>query len=126
MVNTVPPTSTKKLVSSVSEKSAIITFVSVRMIMPAIGELLGRSLSHEECLSIEKAVSGTDGVKGWHCLRTFKSGNDAYIEVHIKVDGNMNVCDAHRIATAAERHICGALPHMSVHATTHIEPAQGS
>lgn len=98
----------------------------MRMIMPAIGELLGRSLSHEECLSIEKAVSGTDGVKGWHCLRTFKSGNDAYIEVHIKVDGNMNVCDAHRIATAAERHICGALPHMSVHATTHIEPAQGS
>lgn len=106
--------------------SAIIAFVSVKMLMPAIGELLGRSLSHEECLSIEKAVSDTDGVKGWHCLRTFKSGNDAYVEIHIKIDGNMNVCDAHQIATAAERHICKALPHMSVHATTHIEPAQDS
>lgn len=86
--------------------------------------MLGRSLSREECEKIEAAVSDTEGVLGWHCLRTFKSGNDAYVEVHIKVDGNMNVSDAHHIATLTETHIRKSLPGLSVHATTHIEPAQ--
>ena len=102
--------------------SIFIGFVSVKMLYPAIGELLGRSLSREECTKIEKAVSATQGVKGWHCLRTFKSGNDAYVEIHIKVDGNMNVSDAHHIATLTENNIKKALPDMSVYATTHIEP----
>lgn len=102
--------------------SIFIGFVSVKMLYPAIGELLGRSLSREECTKIEKAVSATQGIKGWHCLRTFKSGNDAYVEIHIKVDGNMNVSDAHHIATLTENNIKKALPDMSVYATTHIEP----
>ena len=104
--------------------SVIIVIVSIRMLSPALGELLGRSLSHEECKEIEKAVSGTPGVKGWHCLRTFKSGNDAYVEIHIKVDGNMNVNEAHNIASLTEKHIREALPELSVYATTHIEPAK--
>lgn len=103
--------------------AVIIGVVSVRMLYPALGELLGRSLSRDECLRIEKAISGTKDVKGWHCLRTFKSGNDAYVEVHIKVNGDMNVSDAHHIATLTEHHIRESLPGMSVHATTHIEPA---
>ena len=103
--------------------SVIIGVVSVRMLTPALGEMLGRSLSREECEKIEAAVSDTEGVLGWHCLRTFKSGNDAYVEVHIKVDGNMNVSDAHHIATLTETHIRKSLPGLSVHATTHIEPA---
>lgn len=102
--------------------SIIIGVVSVKMMMPALGELLGRSLTTDECHTIEKAISNTQGVKGWHCLRTFKSGNDAYVEVHIKVDGDMNVRDAHHIATLTENHIKEALPGLSVHATTHIEP----
>lgn len=102
--------------------SVIIAVVSIRMLYPALGELLGKSLSPEECAKIENAISATEGVKGWHCLRTFKSGNDAYIEVHIKVDGGMNVSDAHHIATLTETHIKESLPGMSVYATTHIEP----
>lgn len=102
--------------------SVIIGVVSVKMLVPALGELLGRSLTRDECHTIEKAISATDGVKGWHCLRTFKSGNDAYVEVHIKVDAEMNVRDAHHIATLTEHHIKEALPGRSVHVTTHIEP----
>lgn len=99
-----------------------IAAVAVKMLSPALGELLGRSLSPEVCRNIEKAVSETPGVMGYHAFRTFKSGNDAYVEVHIKVDPEMNVRDAHRIATLTERRIRKTLPEMSVHATTHIEP----
>lgn len=103
--------------------SVIIAVVSVKMLYPALGELLGRSLSPEECRKIEEAVGHTEGIRTWHRLRTFKSGNDAYVELHIKVDGDMNVRDAHRIATLAETNIRNALAGMEVHVTTHIEPA---
>ena len=102
--------------------AVFIAIVAFKMLGPALGELLGRSLPAEECHEIEKAVANTAGVKGWHALRTFKSGNDAYVEVHIKVDPDMTVRDAHHIATLAERHIKEVLPDMSVHPTTHIEP----
>lgn len=104
--------------------SVIIAVIGVRMLYPAFGELLGRSLPQDDCLKIENAVAGTEGVRDWHRLRTFKSGNDAYVEVHIKVDPEMNVRDAHRIATLTEDNIRKTLPGMSVYATTHIEPAK--
>ena len=104
--------------------SVIIGVVSVRMLRPAISELLGGSLSPGDNALIEKAISGTGGVRSWHHLRTFKSGNDAYVEVHIKVDPEMNVRDAHAIATATEDNIKAALPKLSVYVTTHIEPAK--
>lgn len=102
--------------------AVFIGIVAIKMLTPALGELLGRSLPADECHKIEKAVANTDGVKGWHALRTFKSGNDAYVEVHIKVDPDMTVRDAHHIATLTELHIKETLPAMSVHPTTHIEP----
>lgn len=103
--------------------SVIIGVVSVKMLYPALGELLGRSLSEDDCRKIARAVESTPGVRAWHRLRTFRSGNDAYVELHIKVDGDMNVRDAHRIATQVESNIREALAGMDVHATTHIEPA---
>lgn len=104
--------------------SIIIAIVSVKMIYPALGELLGRSLSGEACSKIERAISETDGVRRWHHLRTFKSGNDAYVEVHIKVDSELTVSQAHTIATITENRIKESLPEMSVYVTTHIEPAE--
>lgn len=102
--------------------SIIIGVVSVKMLSPALSELLGRSLTAEECHKIEKAISKTPGVQGWHRLRTFKSGNDAYVEVHIKVNADMRVSDAHNIATLTEDNIKAVLPGRSVFITTHIEP----
>lgn len=104
--------------------SVIIAAVGIKMLYPAIGELLGRSLSADDCRNIERAIAETDGVRAWHRLRTFKSGNNAYVEVHIKVDGKMNVSDAHDIATNTEMRIKTCLPELSVHVTTHIEPAK--
>lgn len=104
--------------------SVIIGVVGVKMMYPALGELLGRSLPENDCREIENAIRETAGVKGWHRLRTFKSGNDAYVEVHIKVDPEMNVREAHNIATVTEENIKNALPGMSVYVTTHIEPAK--
>lgn len=104
--------------------SVFIGAMAVRLLGPALGELLGRSLPPADCQAIEQAVNETEGVKSWHCLRTFKSGNDAYVEIHIKVDPDINVRVAHNIASITEINIKLALPGKNVHVTTHIEPAK--
>lgn len=99
-----------------------IAVVGIQMMRPAISELLGASLPQQDRKIIEDVLNGYPQIKGWHNLRTFKSGKDAYIEVHIKVDAGMTVKEAHDIATCAERKIHRALTDTSAHVTTHIEP----
>lgn len=99
--------------------------VALKMARPAIDELLGASLPADLRMGIEKTLSETPGVHRWHALRTFKSGNDAVIEVHVKVDPEINVREAHKIATHAEHRIKNLVKGssgMSTHVTTHIEP----
>lgn len=102
-----------------------IAIVSFRMIKPAASELLGASLPSQTCQQIENTLTHTKGVKAWSCLRTFKSGNEAYVEVHILVDPKINVESAHKIASNAEANIIRLLAPLQARVTTHIEPFHG-
>lgn len=104
--------------------SIFIIIVGIQMARPAISELLGASLPQADQDKIESTLKGIDGVLAWHHLRTFKSGKDAVIEVHLKMNPELNVRDAHAIATKAEKEIRAALPHVDAHVTTHIEPIE--
>lgn len=99
-----------------------IVWVAVKMAKPALSEMLGASLPVDELDAIGKTLDKVKGVHSWHALRTFKSGNDAFVEVHLKMDPQLTVSEAHRIATLAEHHIKNDFKDMSVHVTTHIEP----
>lgn len=102
--------------------AVFIAGVGVNMARPALNELLGASLPETDLKIIKDTLAKIPEIKSWHALRTFKSGNDAYIEVHIKVDPEINVLTAHNIATRAERAIKKAIQGRSVYVTTHIEP----
>lgn len=103
-----------------------IVGVAIQMARPALAEMLGASLPDTDKMIIDQTLAEIDGVKAWHHLRTFKSGNDAFVEVHLKVDPELNVRQAHAIATEAERRIAGALDDVNAHVTTHIEPWEGN
>lgn len=99
-----------------------ILVVGIRMASPALGEMLGAALPPDQLKILGKALDDTPGVLAWHRMRTFKSGNDAYVEVHIKVDPDINVRQAHGIASLAERNMSRSLEGLETHLTTHIEP----
>ncbi len=99
-----------------------IIFVALRLAKPALGEMLGASLSHDQTTILGNVLDHTPGVMAWHHLRTFKSGDEAFVEVHIKVDPAINVRQAHIIATNAEEKLAGSLDGLNTHVTTHIEP----
>lgn len=96
--------------------------VSIQLAKPALDEMLGASLPKEEKKKILKALKQTEGVLSYNEFRTFKSGNDGYVIVHIKVDPNITVDEAHTIATKAERNMRLAVTDLKIHAATHIEP----
>lgn len=102
-----------------------IAILSVKLAMPAMNQLLGESLPEEQQVNIRRELTSTPGVITYHHLRTASSGADVIIDVHIKVDGNLTVNEAHKIATAAEDNIERLYPGVTVIVNTHIEPYEG-
>ena len=88
-------------------------------------DLLDVQLPGEEIARIESLIlKRRPVVKGYHQLRTRKSGHFRFVEVHIKVDSAMTVEASHRITQEFAREIRERFPGASV--TTHVEPCDGS
>lgn len=99
-----------------------IVVVGLQLARPAIGEMLGASLPKEIRMSLLKALRETPGVLAHDNFRSFKNGNDGFVLVHIKVDPEISVLEAHNIASAAERNMRNAVTELRINASTHVEP----
>lgn len=101
--------------------AVFIVAVGLRTIAPALLELMEVSLPQAEQAGIREAIAGTEGVMGYHHLRTRRNGPRAIVDVHLKVNPYISVIEAHDIASAAERNIASAVGCDTL-VTTHIEP----
>lgn len=99
-----------------------IGIVSFRMASPALSELLEIALPEAEQEEITKAIASTPGVMTFHHLRTRRSGANVLIDLHIKVDPDITVEEAHHIATAVEDNIKSLFGKYSTFTNIHIEP----
>jgi cation diffusion facilitator family transporter len=86
----------------------------------ALHDLMDRAVSNEEHQRIEEIIRSTQGVKGFHDLRTRKMGDMILVDVHIEVDANSTVQAGHEIALTARNQIMKELPVLNV--MTHIDP----
>ena len=86
----------------------------------ALHDLMDRAVSAEEHQKIEKIIRSTEGVKGFHDLKTRKMGDLILVDVHIEVDANATVQVGHDIALRAGNQIKRELPVLNV--MTHIDP----
>ena len=83
--------------------AALIIKVAIDLCRASLSELLEKSLpraTEEEILLI---ISSVPNVCDPHNLRTRRIGADIAIEVHIRVEGSMTVCDSHEISKTIER-----------------------
>ena len=103
--------------------SVLILVLAYRMGRPAVEELLEVSLPHDEQEKIAAIVNGTQGVKAFHNLRTRRNGNLRVVDMHIKVDGELNVNASHNITREIERQLTDALG--EVITNIHVEPYHG-
>ncbi|KKG14791.1 cation transporter [Methanosarcina sp. 2.H.T.1A.6] len=90
-----------------------------------LNELLEASLDSGTYRSIEEILITTEGVLGFHELKTRKIGNAMAADVHIEVDRSLNIVDAHEISTKVEdrlKEVCGKNGQFSIH----VEPCSDS
>jgi len=92
-----------------------------RTLMRVLHELTEGGLTRSDLETIEKAIGGVAGVREWHHLRTRLVGRETFVDVHVLVDPDLSIVDAHHVSTDVEtsvRRACGK----PVNVTVHIEP----
>ena len=100
----------------------IVGFVVSKMgwnfMWDATQDLLDRSVSEEEILSIGKEIKETEGVIGFHDLKTRKSGDMILVDVHLEIDATITVAQGHDIAKRVRQNVVSKHPvlYIMVHA----------
>ena len=98
--------------------SIFIIKVAIEQIKPCLDELLEKSLPKETQDRILKIIMSEPEVKAPHHLRTRKLGNNIAIEVHIRMNPDMSLKDAHEITKHIEsslRNEFGKETHVGIH-----------
>ena len=68
-----------------------------------VGYLVGAAPSQEKREDIARTLRGHPGVRGIHDLTVFYDGTVLEVEVHVEVDGDMPLRDAHDLETSLVR-----------------------
>ena len=103
--------------------SVFIVKVSIQLLIPCLNDLLERSLPEEIEKEIITIISEDSQIKDPHNLRTRRIGNDFAIEIHIRLQPEMTVREAHVVATGIENRLrakYGSRTHVAVH----VEPVK--
>ncbi len=87
---------------------------------PATDMLMDREFDDPDRERIFNLVLESPRVRGLHELKTRASGRDRFIQMHIEVDGNLTVREAHFIADEVEATLGEAFPDTEI--IIHIDP----
>lgn len=98
----------------------VICKMGVMFIWASMHDLLDGAAEAEDIEAIRQTLLSTKGVMGIHDLRTRKMGDMIMVDVHLEVDGQINVSEGHDIAEQARDNVIQHHPVLDV--MTHIDP----
>ena len=101
--------------------AAIIGYSAWQIVGSAINVLMDRELPDADRQRIRAIAMAHAGVETVHDLRTRSSGPSVFIQLHLEMDGDMLLRDAHRIGDEVMAEIEAAFPHAEV--LVHQDPA---
>ncbi|MEO1190731.1 MAG: cation diffusion facilitator family transporter [Pseudomonadota bacterium] len=76
--------------------------------------LLDRELPDAQRALIVQEIEATKGLKGWHDLRSRSAGMQAFVQLHIELDGRITLAESHAIAEDLEARIATVLGNADV------------
>jgi cation diffusion facilitator family transporter len=100
---------------------AMLVKVAWELLGPSFGELTDKSLPAETENEMLEIIRSVPGVSDPHHLRTRQIGNHFAAEVHIRLDGEMSLNQAHAVASEVERRFYDRFGSES-HLIVHMEP----
>ncbi len=101
--------------------SAFILRMAVKLLLSCTGELLEESLPEADEDFIIKTILDHEGVSDPHHLRTRKIGNYCSIEMHVRMDGNIRLSEAHAVTRSIEDRLREKFGKHTL-INTHVEP----
>ena len=103
---------------------AYILYGAVRIAQEAVQHLLDRELPEEQQQRIVQVALEHPDVTAVHDLRTRQSGHTKFIQLHIEMDGQMNLAQAHVVGDAVMLRLKEAVPGADV--IIHQDPEDDS
>lgn len=88
--------------------SVLILYAAVQIIWPGIGELIDAGASREVCEALKSKAGSIGGVRDVHDIRTRYVSGGMLVDLHIVVDGDINVRQGHDIAVQVRDLLMGS------------------
>jgi cation diffusion facilitator family transporter len=98
----------------------LIIHTAYRLTRHSMKPLLDARLPVEEEARIKNILNNDSRVLGYHKLRTRKSGSQRHADVHVLIDDDSTLVEAHDLSEELEDNIRTVLP--ETHINIHIEP----
>ena len=105
--------------------SIFILHAAMKIIWPAVSELIDAGAPEEIQKNIMEIASNTMGVREVHAIRSRYISSSIQIDLHIVVDGNISVREGHTIADSVEDNIISGIPEV-LEVVVHVDPSQVS
>ena len=105
--------------------AGIILFNAIRIFKPAFDELMDRAPEESFILEVRNLAKQVPGVIDIDKCFIRKSGFEVFIDIHLIVNGDINVREGHRIGHEVKDYIKSKIPTV-FDVLTHIEPARRS
>ncbi len=101
--------------------AAYLLWIASGIFRTALSELIDTALPDETLAALSACLAHeSHGMRGYHALRTRRSGREAYIDLHALIDPAITVSEAHRLVEDLERDISSIVPSAVV--TVHLDP----
>lgn len=99
-----------------------ILYSAWHIIRESIDLLMDHELPDEEKQKIRAVVMQHPQTKGFHDLRTRRSGTTVFIQLHLELDSTLSLFDAHAIAAEVDRLLVALFPEAEV--IIHEDPVE--
>jgi len=98
-----------------------ILYSSWSIVRQSLDDLMDRELPLEEREAIKRIAVAHADVRGLHDLRSRRSGLSTFIQLHLEVDDNLTLLQAHDVSDEVEAEVLKSYPNAEI--IIHIDPA---
>lgn len=94
--------------------AGMLAIGAIRIGKSAFDALMDRAAPIETITAIEAIAANEAGVRGYHDLKTRMAGSKVFVHLHIELDGDQSLREAHDIGKSLKAKICAAIPNSDV------------
>ncbi|SFJ32678.1 cation diffusion facilitator family transporter [Celeribacter neptunius] len=94
--------------------AGILIVGAIRIFKSAWDALMDRAAPQEMIEDIEEMAKNMPGIFAFHDLKTRMAGSKPFVNIHIEVDGDQTLREAHAISAQLKRQILDAYPNADV------------